>query len=82
MAKGACTSCFIVKKRGIVDGVCTACRNKAKKEKMVEPEIQAEVAEVEEATEDAVAQIEEDATPTEDVVATVDEKAVAAEEEN
>merc|ERR1711997_1259436 len=26
--KGACTTCGIVKKRGLVDGVCTACRNK------------------------------------------------------
>merc|ERR1711881_133725 len=36
--KGACTTCGIVKKRGLVDGVCTACRNKAKKEKTVEQE--------------------------------------------
>merc|ERR1719219_1660237 len=36
LPEGACTECGIVKKRGIVDGVCQACRNKAKKAKKQE----------------------------------------------
>merc|ERR1739838_456757 len=75
--KGACTTCGIVKKRGLVDGVCTACRNKAKKEKKVEQEIQPEVAKTVEkdvATEEEVSHIEKETAP-------VEEKDVPIEEE-
>merc|ERR1712154_584149 len=38
LPKGACSICEVVKKRGMVKGVCTACRKKAEKEKSVEKE--------------------------------------------
>merc|ERR1712154_220742 len=38
LSKGACSICEVVKKRGMVKGVCTACRKKAEKEKSVEKE--------------------------------------------
>merc|ERR1711971_1421901 len=77
--KGACTTCGIVKKRGLVDGVCTACRNKAKKDKKIEQEIQPEeeVAHVEKET----ATVEEETAPVEEETAPVEEEAVPIEEE-
>merc|ERR1712172_318735 len=55
LPKGACSICEVVKKRGMVKGVCTACRKKAEKEKSIE-----EKAVVEEAQEAVEAEVQEE----------------------
>merc|ERR1712147_92800 len=71
LPKGACSICEVVKKRGMVKGICTACRKKAEKveeaEEAVEAEVQKEVpAEVTEKEESTSEEVFEDA---EEVVA-------------
>merc|ERR1712241_1625618 len=76
LPKGACSICEVVKKRGMVKGICTACRKKAEKEKSIEEK------EVVEEAEEAVEAEEQDEVPAEESTVeqeVVEEEAVAEE---
>merc|ERR1711977_723918 len=78
LPKGACSICEVVKKRGMVKGVCTACRKKAEKEKEVVEE--AEEAVESQVQEEVAAEVpEKDKSTAEEEVIEEAEEVVAAE---
>merc|ERR1712083_511037 len=83
LPKGACSICEVVKKRGMVKGVCTACRKKVEKEKSIEEkEVVEEAKEAIEAEvqEEVAAEVpEKDESTAEEEVIEKTEEAVAAE---